>query len=46
MARLILGSPKRDYDIRTVSVSLGEPSLPGGVFPKRGFEEHYEQVDP
>jgi hypothetical protein len=34
-----------DYEIRSVPSSLGEHSIPGGVFPKRGFEEHYEQVD-
>ena len=35
-----------DYEIRTVPVSLGEPSVPGGIFPRDGFEEHYEKVDP
>ena len=35
-----------DYEIRTVPSSLGEPSASGGVFPKGGFEEHYEKVDP
>lgn len=34
-----------DYEIRSVPSSLGEPSMPGGVFPKEGFEEHYERVD-
>lgn len=34
-----------DYEIRSVPQSLGEPSAPGGTFPKRGFEEHYERVD-
>jgi hypothetical protein len=35
-----------DYEIRTVPSSLGEPSASGGVFPKNGFEKHYEKVDP
>jgi hypothetical protein len=35
-----------DYEIRTVPASLGEPSVPGGVFPREGFEEHYERADP
>ena len=35
-----------DYEIRSLPVSLGEPSAPGGVFPKDGFEEHYEKVKP
>jgi hypothetical protein len=35
-----------DYKIRTVPSSLGEPSASGGVFPKDGFEKHYEKVDP
>jgi hypothetical protein len=35
-----------DYEIRTVPSSLGEPSASGGVFPREGFEEHYEKVDP
>ena len=34
-----------DYEIRTVPSSLGEPSASGGVFPKVGFEDHYEKVD-
>jgi hypothetical protein len=36
---------KGDYEIRTVASSLGEPSALGGVFPKKGFEEHYAKVD-
>ena len=32
------------YEIRSVPTSEGEPSVPGGVFPKEGFEEHYERV--
>ena len=34
-----------DYEIRSVPSSLGERSVPGGVLPKEGFEEHYERVD-
>jgi hypothetical protein len=34
-----------DYEIQSVPASVGEPSVPGGVFPKEGFEEHYEKVD-
>ena len=34
-----------DYEIRSVPSSLGEPSMPGGVFPKEGFEEHYERLE-
>ena len=34
-----------DYEIRSVPSSAGEPSMPGGVFPKEGFEEHYEKVE-
>lgn len=33
-----------DYEIRAVT---GEAySVPGGVFPREGFEEHYEKVEP
>ena len=32
-----------DYEIRSVPSSLGEHSVPGGVMPKAGFEEHYER---
>ena len=32
------------YEIRSVPSSLGEHSVPGGVMPKAGFEEHYERV--
>jgi hypothetical protein len=32
-----------DYEIRSVPSSLGEHSMPGGVMPKAGFEEHYER---
>jgi hypothetical protein len=37
---------RSDYEIRTVSSSSGEHSMPGGVFPKEGFEEHYEKLEP
>ena len=32
-----------DYEIRSASASAGEHSVPGGIFPKRGFEKHYEK---
>lgn len=32
-----------DYEIRSVPSTLGEHSLPGGVFPKESFEQHYEK---
>jgi hypothetical protein len=35
-----------DYEIRSVPSSPGEYSVPGGTFPKAGFEEHYEKVEP
>jgi hypothetical protein len=35
-----------DYEIRSVPSTLGEHSVPGGVMPKEGFEEHYERVAP
>ncbi len=41
-ARRITGG---DYEIRSVPTSLGEPSAPGGVFPKEGFERLYERVE-
>ena len=34
-----------DYEIHTLPTSLGERSIPGGVMPKQGFEEHYEKVE-
>jgi hypothetical protein len=34
-----------DYEIRSVTSTLGEHSVPGGIFPEDGFEEHYEKVD-
>jgi hypothetical protein len=33
-----------DYEVRSVPTSLGEPSAPGGTFPRSGFEEHYARV--
>ncbi len=35
-----------DYEIRSVPTSLGEPSAPGGVMPRDGFERLYERADP
>lgn len=35
-----------DYEIRSLPTSLGEPSAPGGIFPKAAFEELYEKVYP
>lgn len=35
-----------DYELRSVPTSLGEPSAPGGVMPKEGFERLYERVKP
>jgi len=35
-----------DYEIRSVPSTLGEYSVPGGVFSKESFEQHYEQVNP
>jgi len=35
-----------DCEIRSVPVSLGEPSAPGGVFSKESLEKHYDKVDP
>jgi hypothetical protein len=35
-----------DYEIRAVTGEGEAYSVPGGVFPKRGFEEHYEKVGP
>ncbi len=33
-----------DYEIRTVPVSSGEHSAPGGVWPGKGFERYYARV--
>ncbi len=33
-----------DYEIRSVPSMLGEHSVPGGIMPREGFEEHYEKV--
>jgi hypothetical protein len=35
---------KRDYEICSVPSMLGEHSVPGGIMPREGFEEHYEKV--
>jgi hypothetical protein len=34
-----------DYEISSVPSSVGEHSVPGGIMPKEGFEEHYEKVN-
>ena len=36
---------KGNYEVRTVSSSEGERSVPCGVFPKNGFQEHYEKLE-
>jgi hypothetical protein len=33
-----------DYEIRSVPASTGATSVPGGVFPKEGFEECYDRA--
>jgi hypothetical protein len=33
------------YEIRSVPSMLGEHSVPGGIMPREGFEEHYEKLD-
>jgi hypothetical protein len=35
-----------DYEIRAVTGAGEAYSVPGGVFPREGFEEHYEKVEP
>jgi hypothetical protein len=35
-----------DYEIRTVTREGEAYSVPGGIFPRQGFEDHYERVDP
>jgi hypothetical protein len=35
-----------DYEIRAVNREGEAYSATGGVFPKKGFEEHYEKVEP
>ncbi len=35
-----------DYEIRSVAREGEAYSMTGGVFPKEGFEEHYEKVSP
>jgi hypothetical protein len=36
---------KGNFEVRTVPSSEGERSVPGGVFPKNGFEEYYEKLE-
>ncbi len=33
-----------DYEIRTVPVSSGEHSAPGGIWPGKSFERYYARV--
>ncbi len=33
-----------DYEILSIPSSSGEYATPEGVFPRRGFEEHYVKV--
>ncbi len=35
-----------DYEIRAVTKEGEAYSVTGGIFPKEGFEEHYEKVSP
>ena len=35
-----------DYEIRVVTREGEAYSVTGGIFPKEGFEEHYEKVNP
>ncbi len=35
-----------DYEILSVARGGEAHSIPGGVFPREGFEEHYEKVGP
>ena len=35
-----------DYEIRVVTREGEAYSVTGGIFPKEGFEEHYEKVSP
>ena len=35
-----------DYEIRAVTGEGEAYSVPGGVFPREGFEEHYDKVEP
>ena len=34
-----------DYELRSVPSTLGEHSVQGGIFPKEGFEQHYEKMN-
>jgi hypothetical protein len=40
-----LGEQQETTRSGTVPSTLGEHSVPGGVMPKEGFEEHFEKVD-
>ena len=35
-----------DYEIRSVTREGEAHSVTGGIFPKEGFEEHYEKTSP
>jgi hypothetical protein len=35
-----------DYEIRVVTREGEAYSVTGGIFPKEGFDEHYEKVSP
>lgn len=35
-----------DYEIWAVTGAGEAYSVPGGVFPREGFEEHYEKIEP
>jgi hypothetical protein len=35
-----------DYEIRAVTREGEAHSVTGGIFPKEGFEEHYEKTSP
>ena len=35
-----------DYEIRAVTGEGEAYSVPGGVFPREGFEEQYDKVEP
>ncbi len=37
-------SAEGGYEVRSVPTSTGEPSAPGGTFPRDGFEEHYIRI--
>ena len=35
-----------DYELRSVARESEAHSVTGGIFPKEGFEEHYEKTSP